>query len=93
MVYRVGHEVPDLEAIPAHSDDQGEGSPSRKRRVVVSLFRAPAAMLEAVHNHVRWEAIIARVEMQCYVCVLHRTTLQVHTEPGREKIQEMNIVY
>lgn len=87
----MGHGVPDLETIPAHSDDQGEGSPSRKWRVVVSLFGAPAAVLEAVQNHVRWEAIVARVEMQCYVCVLHRTTLQIHMEPEKEtKIQERN---
>lgn len=81
----MGDRVPDLEAIPGHSDDQGEGGPSSKRTVVVSLFRAPAAMLEAVHNHIRWEAIVARVEMQCYVRVLHRSTLQVHMEPEKEK--------
>lgn len=83
---------PDLEGIPGHSDDHGEGGTSRERRVVAPLFRAPAAMLEAVNNHISWEAVIARVEMQCHVCVMNGTTLQVHMEPKKKrKIQEMNI--
>lgn len=84
---------PDLEAILGHSDDQDEGGTSREWRVVVPLFWAPAAMLEAVNHHISWEAVIARIEMQCHICVMHGTTLQVHMEPKKkeEKIQEMNI--
>lgn len=84
---------PDLEGIPGHSDDQGEGGTSRERRVVVPLFRAPAAMLEAVNNHISWEAVIARVEMQCHVCVMNGTTLQVHMEPKKKKKYIMNIIF
>lgn len=76
---------PDLEAIPGHSDDQGEGGTSRQRRVIAPLFWAPAPMLEAVKNHMSWETVIARVEMQCHVCVLHGTTLQVHKEPKKRR--------
>lgn len=77
--------APNLEAILGHSDDQDEGGTSREWRVVVPLLWTPAAMLEAVNHHISWEAVIARIEMQCHICVMHGTTLQVYMEPKKKK--------